>query len=225
MLSEKEVLVRQTWLEVLVGLVSVVGLVTGSGCAGTGEMFYLDVRPKQTAAQAPKGEPVKIVIESLEDSRVEKSRVGQRTHVWGGVSNFDVAGGKPGEVIAQILAETVRQRGWQDRSWDVTLTPVGGGATRDADVVISGQVLECSVHAKGRPFSTKLTAESKLLLRARNTADRSVVTRTVEGTQSDTVFWFEPEDVRSLLAATIKDGVDRFISDTKIENRSLRPAR
>lgn len=221
-LSEKEVPVRQTWSEALVGVVGVVGLVASSGCAGTGEMFYLDVRPKPVMAQIPQAESVKIVIEPFEDRRLDKARVGQRTHLWGGVSNFDVAGGKLSDVIAQALAETLKQRGWQNRAWNVTLAPAGGAATNDADIVISGQVLECTVNAKGRLFSTKITTESKLVLRAQNAADRTVVTRTVEGSQTDTVFWFEPEDVRVLLAATLKDSIDRFISDTKIENRSLR---
>lgn len=215
---------RQTWSEVLVGIVGIVGLVAGSGCGGTGELFYLDVRPKPAAAQGAQAEPVKIVIEPFEDSRLEKNRVGQRTHLWGGVSYYDVAGGKPGEVVAQALAETLKQRGWRERAWNVTLAPASGTATNDADIVITGQVLDCSAHAKSRFFNTKITTESKLILRARNAADRSVVTRNVENAQSDTVFWFETDDVRALLAATITDGINRFITDTKIENRALRPA-
>ncbi len=221
-LSEKEVPVRQTWSEVLVGIVGVVGLAANSGCAGTGEQVYLDVRPKPVMAQLVRAESVKIIIEPFEDRRPEKARVGQRTHLWGGVSNFEVAGGTPSEVIVQALAETLKQRGWQDRAWNVTPAPAGAAATNDADIVIGGQVLECSANAKGRFFSTKITTESKLLLRVRNAADRTVVTRTVESAQSDTVFWFEPDDVQALLAATIKDSIDRFISDTKIEDRSLR---
>ncbi len=215
---------RQTWWRVLVGMVGMVGFVASSGCAGTGESFYLDVQPKPAMAQFAKVEPVKIVIEPFEDSRSEKGRVGQRTHLWGGVSYYDVAEGKPGEVVAQALAEMLKQRGWHERPWDVTLAPAGGAAANDADVVIGGQVLDCSANAKSRFFNTKITTESRLVLRVRNAADRSVVTRNVESARSDTVFWFDTDDVQALLATTIKDGIDRFIADTKIENRSLRPA-
>lgn len=222
--SDKEVLVRQTWSDMLVEIVGVMGLVVISGCAGTGELYYMDIRPKPAAAQFATAEPVKIVIEPFEDLRLEKSRVGQRTHLWGGVSYFDVSGGKPSEVIAQALAETLRQRGWHERAWNVTLASANGTSMTDADIIIVGQVIECSANAKSRFFSTKITTSSKLVLRARNVADRSVVTRNVESAESDTVVWFEVDDVRALLTATIKESLDRFIADTKIENRSLRPA-
>ena len=39
-----------------------------------------------------------------------------------------------------------------------------------------------------------------------------------------TVFWFAEEDVQELLTATLKDGIDRFIADTMIADRALRPA-
>jgi hypothetical protein len=39
------------------------------------------------------------------------------------------------------------------------------------------------------------------------------------------VFWFNEDDVREQLAATLKDGLDRLISDTTIESKALRPAR
>ncbi len=216
---------RQMWSEMLVGIVGVAGLVASSGCAGTGEVFYLDVRPKPAGAQFVKAEPVKIVIEPFEDLRLEKTRVGQRTHLWGGVSYFDVSGGKPGEVVGQALAETLKQRGWHERAWNVTLAPAGGTAANDADIIIGGQVLDLSAHAKSRPFSTIITTTGKLFVRARNAADRSVVTRTVESAEAATVFWFDADDVRALLAVTIKDTLDRFIADTAIENRSLRPVR
>jgi hypothetical protein len=214
--------VGQTWSDRLVGIVGVVGLVASSGCAGTGELFYLDIRPKPAMAEFAPAKSVKIVIEPFEDRRSDQTRVGQRTHLWGGVSNFDVVGGKLSEVIAQAMAETLKQHGWHDRGWYVTLAAADGTSLTGADIVIGGQVIECSANAKSRPLSTKIATKSELILRARNAADRTVVSRRVEGWLSDTVFWFEPEDVRVHLAATIKESFARFISDTKIENRSLR---
>jgi hypothetical protein len=55
--------------------------------------------------------------------------------------------------------------------------------------------------------------------------DQSATIRSVEGAQHDTVFWFSEDDVQQLLAATLKDGIDRFLADTTIEQKALRPAR
>jgi uncharacterized lipoprotein YajG len=205
------------------GIVLLVGMVVTSGCGGSGQTFYLDVIPKAPPAQMAEPEAVKIVIEPFEDRRLEKNRVGMRTHLWGGVTYFNVAGEKPGEVYAQALAERLRTRGWQDRSWDVRVVPAGSAA--DSDIVITGQILDLTANAKSRMFSTALTASSKVTISARNNRDRSTTNRSLEGAQTDTVFWFSEEDVQSLLKATIKDTIDRYVEDTTISQRALRPSR
>jgi len=94
----------------------------------------------------------------------------------------------------------------------------------DADIVISGQVSEFSATAKSRMFSTVINASNKFSVQARNLSDSSTTIRSVEGAQRSTVFWFAEEDVQELLAATLKDGIDRFIADTMVSDRALRPA-
>ena len=128
------------------------GLLASSGCGGSGQTFYLDVLPKQQPAQMADPETVKIVIEPFEDRRVEKNRIGMRTHLWGGTTYFNVAGEKPGQVYAQALAERLQARGWQDRAWTVKVAPAG--SSPDADIVISGQIFEFAANAKSRLFST-----------------------------------------------------------------------
>lgn len=197
-------------------------LVVMAGCVGKGETRYLDIRTPVVAAPSPEQEPVKIVIEPFEDRRAEKTRVGQRTHLWGGVTVFNVAGERPGEVIAQALADRLKSRGWRGRPWKVQVGQ--GSLVPDADIVISGQVSEFSATAKSRVFSTVINTSSKVSLQAQNLSDKSTTIRSVEGAQSTTVFWFAEEDVQELLAATLKDGIDRFIADTMISDRALRPA-
>lgn len=197
-------------------------LVVMAGCVGKGETRYLDIRTPVVAAPSPEQEPVKIVIEPFEDRRADKTRVGQRTHLWGGVTVFNVAGERPGEVIAQALADRLKSRGWRGRPWKVQVGQ--GSLVPDADIVISGQVSEFSATAKSRVFSTVINTSSKVSLQAQNLSDKSTTIRSVEGAQSTTVFWFAEEDVQELLAATLKDGIDRFIADTMISDRALRPA-
>ena len=213
----KSMMLRQVVGVSLVGVMAVM-----AGCVGKGETRYLDVRTPTAAAPSPEQEPVKIVIEPFEDRRDDKTRVGQRTHLWGGTTVFNVAGERPGEVIAQALADRLKNRGWRGRPWKVQ---VGRSADApDADIVISGEVSEFSATAKSRMFSTVINASNKFSIQAQNVSDNSKTIRSVEGAQRTTVFWFSEEDVQELLAATLKDGIDRFIADTMVSDRALRPA-
>jgi uncharacterized lipoprotein YajG len=193
-----------------------------AGCAGKGEVRYLDLSMKPPSAQMAAAEPVKIVIEPFEDRRLEKGRIGMRSHLWGGVTYFDIAGERPGEFIAQALADRLKTRGWHERAWNVRVAPAG--SVTDADIVITGVVQDFSANAKSRVFSTVINTSGKLTIQAKNQADRSTTTRSVENSQTKTVFWFSEDDVQELLTATLKDGIDRLIADTMIEQRSLRPA-
>ena len=205
------------------GIVLTAQLLGLSGCAGTGKTMYFDVVPKPQPAQLTEPEAVKVVIEPFEDRRVEKNRIGMRTHLWGGVTYFNVAGEKPGEVYAQALAERLKARGWSDRAWNVRVA--SAASVPDADIVISGQVFEFAAHAKSRIFSTALSTSNKLTVTARNKVDGSSTSRSLEGAQTDTVFWFSEDDVKQLVTETIKDTLDRYISDTTISQRALRPNR
>lgn len=207
-------------------MVLAASLLMAAGCGGTGKTFYIDLHQKQAPAQFVEPEPVKIVVESFEDRRLEWSRLGQRTHLWGGVTYFNVAGERLGDVIAQVLADRLKARGWKDRPWTVRVASSGAVTNlNDADIVIRGQVLDFSANAKSRILSTVMTTSSKLVIVAKNLGDQSSTTRSVEGAQRDTVVWFNEEDVQQLVVATLKDDIDRYIADTMIENKVLRPVR
>jgi hypothetical protein len=197
-------------------MVLAASLLMGAGCGGTGKTFYLNLHQQQAPARFMEPEPVRFVVESFEDRRLELSRLGQRTHLWGGVTYFNVAGERLGDVVAQVLADRLKARGWKDRPWTVRVASSGAVTNlNDADIVISGQVLDFSANAKSRIFSTVMTTSSKLVIAARS----------VEGAQRDTVVWFSEDDVQQLLAATLKDDIDRYIADTMIEHKALRPVR
>ncbi len=197
------------------------GLITG--CGGTGRTFYMDMKQKVPPTPYVEPEQVKIVVEPFEDQRLDKSRLGMRTHLWGGVSYFQVASERPGHVVAQALVDRLKTRGWRDRGWNVMM--VAPGSVTDADIVISGQIFELSANAKSRVFSTVLSTSLKLVMTAHNLGDRTATMRSVEGMQHDTVFWFSENDLRELMAATLQDGIERYIGDTTIEQRALRPSR
>jgi hypothetical protein len=198
----------------------------GAGCVGTGKTFYLDLEQKQAAAPYQEAEPVRVVIEPFEDRRQENNWLGVRTHLWGGVTYFNVVGEKPGEVIAQALADRLKTRGWKGRPWTVRMASGGAAAgPNDTDIVISGRLLDFSANAKSRFFSTVVSTSSKMVITAKNLADQSTTIRTVEGAERDTVFWFNETDVQQLLVSTLKDSIDRYIEDTTINQKTLRPTR
>ena len=201
-----------------------VGLALLLGCAGTGEMVSLNLQTQQPFAQSSQTEPLKIVIEPFADLRTDRSKIGQRTHLGGGVTNFNVNGGAPGVTIAEALAETLRQRGWNRRGWDARVVQAGVGVS-GADIVIGGEIRDFSTNAKSRVFNTKLTGESRLVIKARNLADDSSTVRNIQGEQTKLVFWFTSEDVETLMSGLLQDGIERFITDTKIEGRTLKSAK
>ena len=214
---------RESLVRVGAGVVLSGWLMILAGCGGSGQTRHFDVLPQQQPVQQAEPEGLKIVIEPFEDRRAEKNRIGMRTHLWGGTTNFNVQGEKPGDVYAQALADRLRASGWLNRSWDVRVAPAG--SMPNADIVISGQIFEFAANAKSRMFSTYLTTSNKLTITARNTVDHSSTARSLESAQSDTVVWFSEDDVKRLLTATIKDSLDRYLADTTVSQRAVRPGR
>jgi uncharacterized lipoprotein YajG len=194
-----------------------------AGCRGTGAVRAVDLREKPPMVQVTDIEPVKIVIEPFDDRRADKSRVGLRTHLWGGTTYFNVPGDRLASVITQRLADRLRTRGWRDRVWDVRVA--SAGSVTDADIVISGQVADFSASAKSRVLSTVIDTSSRLKVVAKNQVDQSTTIRNIEGGRSRTVFWFSDDDIQEQLAVTLKDGIERLISDTMIEDKALRSVR
>lgn len=214
----KQSLVR---MSLMVGAVLIVTV--AAGCAGKGETHVLGFQTTPPTAQPSNMEPVKIVIEPFEDRRTDKAHIGVRSHLWGGMTHFNVAGGQPADLVTQTLVNRLKSRGWGDRPWNVRLGQAG--SETDADIVISGQVQDFSANAKSRVFSTVIDTKNRMTIYAKNLGDKSTTMRSIEGAQTRTVFWFNEEDVQELLAATLTDGIDRLIADTMISQKALRPVR
>jgi len=66
------------------------------------------------------------------------------------VTYFNVTGERTGDVIAQALADRLKTRGWKDRPWTARVGSSGAVTNlNDADIVISGQVLEWGFEKDG----------------------------------------------------------------------------
>ena len=193
-----------------------VSLIALAGCAGTGEVIPLQIHPIMTQSERveKQGATVRVAVGSFEDGRSYKTGLGVRTHLWGGVSYFDVPGGNPADMAAQALTEYLTAKGWQ-----VTKR---GAVNNGADVVLTGKILDLSVHAKSRIGFTEVTTKSKLALQAQNVADGSTIRMTLNGSGGDDIFWFDPEDAQTLVNDVLTDSFSKLLQDTKIENKQLR---
>lgn len=194
------------------------GWLAVTGCAGKGDVIPIDIPAKQVSAGmfSPQSEELRVAVEPLSDSRLQKSRLGVRSHLWGGESYFDVPGGSSSEAATQALAQFLSSKGWNAH----IVRP--GLGSQAADLTISGHVLALSVDAKSRVGSTQLRTASKIVIRALNHADGSVVRMTLNGAGSDSVFWFEPEDAQQLVNDVLNDSFDRLLQSTRVEGKAVR---
>jgi len=193
-----------------------VSLVALAGCAGTGEVVPLQIHPIVTKSEAiSKPTPaLRVAVGPFEDGRSHKTGLGVRTHLWGGVSYFDIPGGNPADVIAQALTDYLTAKGWQ-----VTKRV---GDEKGADVVLTGKILDIAVHAKSRVGFTEVTAKAKLALQVQNVADESTIRMTLNGSGADDVFWFDPADAQALMNDVLTDSFGKLVQDTTVENKQLR---
>lgn len=199
-----------------------IGILVLSGCAGQGQVVPLDVGATPSGHQeaVQSKDALKALIVPFEDQRSEKRRIGTRTHFWGGNTYFTVRDDKPGDVIAHALADYLKQKGWQ--TWvsapggPVVANPSGG-----LDVMVTGQIMDFSANAKSRFGSTRIVVKTKVALQAQHTLDGSISRMTLNGSRSETVFWFEPKDMEEAINQMLKESLDRLMADAKVENRLL----
>jgi hypothetical protein len=187
-------------------------------CAGKGEVVVVDIPAKQPAVMAtsPTSDGLRVAVEPFEDSRPHKSRLGVRSHLWGGESYFDVPGGSSSDAATQTLVQFLNSKGWNAH------VVRAGVDSQAADLTISGHVLALSVDATSRVGSTKLMTGCRIVIRALNHADGSVVRMTLHGSGSDSVWWFEPEDAQQLVNAVLNNSFTQLLHSTRVEGHVVR---
>ena len=188
-----------------------------AGCAGTGEVIPLKVQALPSVRSINQNfQDIKVVVEPFEEGS-EASRLGVRTHLGGGETVFTVQGGKPGDAVAQVVADNLKSMGFQ--IW--MKRPVAQELPDKPDITITGQVQQLSVQARSRFFSTKLTAKVKVMIRVANASDRSTVRLNLEGMRENAVFIFESGEAQELVNRMIKENLDKLLADVRVQDRAL----
>jgi hypothetical protein len=208
-------LVGSTW-----SWFSIVLLLVLNGCAGKGEtvMLYPGALPADRTDMTVSRDTLTAVIVPFEDQRPEKGPIGRRTHVGGSYTSYAVWNDMPGYVIAQFMADYLKQKGWQ-----VTVALPGQALANrtDLDAVITGQVQEFLAQANSRALSTEISVKMRVALQARNQKDGSVARMSLHGSRDNKVVLFNDRDVQDALDAMLKDSVDRLMADAKVEQGLL----
>jgi hypothetical protein len=189
-----------------------VGIWGLGGCA-TKETATLNVQAVPGQETLAQKDSVSAAMAAFEDARPEKGRLGVRHHLWGGETTFNVSGGKPGDVIARVMADYLKQKGWR-----VDMAKADGSST--ADILISGKVLDFSVDADSKVGRTEITAKTKVVIEAMNRGDGSIVRMTLNGDGTQKVVWFDPEDAQVLISEVLTESLEKLVQNTKVEEKN-----
>jgi hypothetical protein len=207
--QREEALVTAHRFLVAIAMIGVWGL---AGCA-TKETATLNIQAVQGPGMSVPKSGLSATVGSFEDARPEKGPVGVRHHLWGGETTFNVPGGKPGDVVARVMADYLRQKGWR-----VELAKDGASAA-NADILISGKVLDFSVDADSKVGRTEITVKTKIIAEATNKADGSIVRMTLNGDGSQKVVWFDPEDAQELASEVLTESLEKLVQNTKVDEK------
>jgi uncharacterized lipoprotein YajG len=198
-------------------VVALLGLIVLAGCAGAGEVVPLKIQALPSVRSINQNlQDIKVLVEPFEES-AGIDQLGVRTHLGGGQTTFTAQGGRPGLIMARVVADNLKSMGFQ--VW--VRTPTEQDLPEKPDITITGQLQHLSAQARSRVFSTKITAKVKAVIQAANASDRSTVRLNLEGTRENTVFWFEPKEVQELVNRLLKENLDKLLADTDVQNRAL----
>lgn len=190
-------------------------LVSVVGCAGKGERIDVAIPGKfASAASASSGGP-RIAVLPFDDKRANQTHLGQRAHLWGGTSYFDLPNGTVSKASAQALVDYLNRQGWR-----ASLTRTQG--SDGADVTILGTIQDLSIDATSGFMHTDLSVKNTLALQIINHSDDSTVRERVSGSGTDQVFWFEPEDAQALTTELLESNFQKFVHDVRVDGRTIR---
>ena len=197
-------------------LIGCMGLLLTAACGGHGERIGIAIpgplkdKTSTTSVTGPR-----VVVLPFQDTRGAQAHLGTRSHLWGGVSYFDLPSGTVSDAGAQAFVEYLSRHGW-----NASLGRAAGGD--GTDVTIHTTIQSLSVDAKSGFMHTDLDAKNALAFRITNHTDESVVRERVAGAGTDRVFWFDSDDAQQLTSDLFESNFQKFLSDLRIEGRTIR---
>lgn len=185
------------------------------GCAGTGEKIAVAIPGKFTGAPGASSGGPRVAVLPFEDKRPKAGPLGERAHFWGGTSIFELPSGNVSTAMAQALVEYLNRQGWR-------ASVARAQGEQGADVTILGTLTDLSLNAKSGWFHTDIAAKNSLAFQITNHSDESVVRERVDGSATDQVFWFDPEDAQALLTDVLESNFRKLLNDVRVDGRAIR---
>jgi len=198
---------------------TMLALVVG-GCGGPGQTIPLAVNLDAAPAPEKVTAPLRVAVIPFEDVRSDKTKVGRYQHyVESTVDTLVPAGGSAADQVTNFVLAYLKRAGFQ-----VTrLEPGQAVAPGSADVVLSGQIESYWSEAVTRFARTELAAKNRLVLKAANVGDGSIVRTTVVGEGTLTVVFFDLKDLEKLNSEALGQTLSRFLADVVVADRALKP--
>ena len=185
------------------------------GCAGKGGRIDVAIPGKFGGGGCGPCTGPRIAVLPFEDTRANQEHLGQRSHLGGGYTYFDLPSGTVSQASAQALVDYLNHHGWR-----ASLARTQG--SDGADVTILGSLSNLSIDAKSGFMHTNLSAKNTFVLQIINHSDASTVREPISGFGTNQVFWFDPEDAQALTTDLLESNFKKFMNDVRIDGRSIR---
>ena len=197
----------------------IVSIFVFSGCQGSGHTINFDPRAlasPSSKAEAHHDSDLTILVNPFQDARDQQRRLGSRTHLWGGVTNFNAWDGQISEGMADLAIQYLREQQWQ-----ASKSSAHESTASLSDVILSGTVLSLNANAKSGFGFTDITVDMKVRFEAKNTVDGSSVRMVLGANGSDTVVLFAPKDVERLINLVAKDLYKQLFQDLTVKDKTF----
>ena len=191
-----------------------------AGCQGAGQTvnFNPHAFPSTMKATPNHHEDLTIVVEPFQDKRAQKTRLGSRTHFWGGATHFNAWNGNLGEGMADLALEYLQQEKWQASRATGAEPPAG---SVPADVILTGDILVMEANAKTGFGFTDIEVKIRVAFEAKNAVDGSTVRMVLGANGTDSVVTFDPKDVEVLTNHVAKDLFNQLFLDLTVKDRAF----
>jgi len=178
---------------------TMLALVVG-GCGGPGQTIPLAVNLDAAPAPEKVTAPLRVAVIPFEDVRSDKTKVGRYQHyVESTVDTLVPAGGSAADQVTNFVLAYLKRAGFQ--------------VTR----------LEPGQAVAPRFARTELAAKNRLVIKAANVGDGSIVRTTVVGEGTLTVVFFDLKDLEKLNSEALGQTLSRFLADVVVADRALKP--
>ncbi len=187
-------------------------VMTFGGCAGSGEVFQLQLHDVMHSTMENAGGNLSVAVSDFGDQRPSSEHLGSHVCITGHITHFDLMNSNLGKGVSDAFVDFLKKSGFQATS----------GTSGAADVRITGNVTKFSANATGHFLSTNIQVDTIMDFVIANVADGSTIRMTIGAGGTDDVVFFSPEDMETLVNEVLQEGFEELIEQTVVQGKTLR---